>query len=248
MSTRQKREFYDQLWKGEWKNITLIGPGIRTRYRIILKLFKKYNLQGKIIDIGCGDGTFLSLLPQNRGTQLYGLDISNEAITQAKKKSYISQLFLGDLTKKETLPQEKFDVVICSEVLEHIQDCSRAIRNISQLIKKGGKLLLSVPHCRKYWTIHDTFSGHYKRFEKSEIERELKKNGFEIIEGLPWGFPIYAIYYFFLKRIHPSKMVSEGYTTLKKIGSIILYLLFRIDDLFRAKQARKLFIVGEKVR
>jgi len=242
----KKSEFYDQLWKNEWKNITTMGPGIKTRYRIILKLFKKYNLQGKIMDIGCGDGTLLSLLPQSNANKLFGFDISPEAIEQTKKKKYISKLFLGDLTKKETLPQEKFDVVICSEVLEHIKDCSRAIRNISQMVKKGGVLLISVPHSRKYWTRHDSFSGHYKRFEKLEMEGELKKNEFEIIESLTWGFPIYAIYYFFLKRIPPSKAVIEDDSVLKKFGSIILYSLFRIDDLFRSKRARKLFVVARK--
>jgi len=242
----KKNEFYNELWKKEWKTLPKTGPSVRTRYRTILNLFKKYNLHGRIIDVGCGDGTLLSLLPKNSDNELYGFDISNEVIEHAKKRGSISKLFVGDLTKSETLPKEKFDVVICSDVLEHIRDHRCAVRNISKIVKKRGELVISVPHSMKYWTKHDDFSGHYTRFERPEFEKELEMNGFRIIESFTWGFPIYAIYYFFLKKVNPPKVMSESKSSFKRLISNILYQLFRIDDLFRTNRGRKLFILAMK--
>lgn len=248
------KKTYDNLWKNAWKDTTETGPSCRTRFRIMLGLFRKYRLKGSVLDVGCGDGNFLSMLVginaknKTHDFRLCGFDISNKAIELAKGKEFISDLFVGDLLDRKTLPKRKFDVIVCSEVLEHIDDYRKALENIAGLVKKGGKLLITVPHSMRYWTEHDKYAMHFRRYEKKEFENDMKragKGGFEIKESFAWGCFMYNIYYFFLGKSEPEKIMGKP-GMIKRIISSILYYIFMIDDLFAGKKGRRLFILAEK--
>lgn len=238
---------YNDLWKKAWKETTETGPSCRTRFRIMLRLFRKHGLSGSILDVGCGDGNFLSrLAEQKKGFELYGFDISDEAIRLAKRKKFISDLFVGDLLKKETLPRKRFDVVVCSEVLEHIDDYKKALKNISGLVKRDGKLIVTVPHSMRYWTEHDRYAMHFRRFEKKELDRDIKNLGFSVLESFAWGSFLYNIYYFFLEKAGPKRVMEEKPGMIKKILSAVIYHVLKIDDLFAGENGRRLFILAEK--
>ena len=248
------KKTYDDLWKEAWREATERGPSCRTRFRIMLQLFRKYKLKGSVLDVGCGDGNFLSMLAgidaknKTHNFMLYGFDISNKAIELAKGKEFISDLFVGDLLDRKTLPKRKFDVVVCSEVLEHIDDYKKAFDNIAGLVKKGGKILITVPHSMKYWTMHDKYAMHFRRYEKKEFENSIKragKEGFAIKESFAWGSFMYNVYYFFLGRSEPEKVMGKP-GMIKKMLSYILYYIFMIDDLFIGNRGRRLFILAEK--
>ncbi|MCX6707343.1 MAG: class I SAM-dependent methyltransferase [Candidatus Woesearchaeota archaeon] len=249
---------YDDLWKEAWQEATERGPSCRTRFRIMLRMFRKYGLKGSVLDVGCGDGNFLSILAgigqkkekkgkkDRDGFRLYGFDISNKAIELAKGKEFISDLFVGDLLDRKTLPKRRFDVVVCSEVLEHVDDYRKALDNIAGLVKKGGKTLITVPHSMRYWTEHDKYAMHFRRYEKKEFENDVKRAGFRIKEGFAWGCFMYDIYYFFLGRSKPEKVMGKP-GMIKKILSYLLYYIFMLDDLFIGNNGRRLFILAEKI-
>ncbi|MFH1072206.1 MAG: class I SAM-dependent methyltransferase [Nanoarchaeota archaeon] len=246
MPKKKQSADYDAVWKEDWRDITAYGPSYQTRYRLIRKLIKKYNLtRGDLLDAGCGDGSLLVKLHQDwPHLRVHGFDISGEVIQENKKKI---DLTIGDLSRKNTLPGKKFDIIICSEVLEHIKEYRKAIANLSALLKKRGYLIITSPYRMKQWTPHDDYARHVRRWEDGQLEKELERNNITILESFSWGRMIYRMYYTaFLARQDPKKLSSEKYAFFKrKVFGPVLYRLFMLDDLFRSK-GRTVIIVGKK--
>ncbi|NVN96214.1 MAG: class I SAM-dependent methyltransferase [Bacteroidetes bacterium] len=110
-----------------------------------------------LIDMGCGTGHLLSEIQKhNPHLKLTGSDFSEQAIVVAKK-TLPNAIFLScDLYNISEDLVGKYDIVICTEVLEHLLYPEKAIANLMKLFSKGkGYLILSVPNGRR-----DTYEGH----------------------------------------------------------------------------------------
>ena len=70
-----------------------------------------------------------------------------------------------------------FTHAICSEVLEHIPDDKAVIKELSRIMRPTGRLIITFPHRRFYFTIDDRFVEHYRRYELSEMVNKLMKCG-----------------------------------------------------------------------
>ena len=103
---------------------------------------------GRILDCGCAEGHLLNQLSGKK----YGVDISSHGLKRARERNPDATILKGSLTH---LPfdNDSFDVVTCSEVLEHISNYKTAIAEIKRVTKSnGGKMIISVPHERN-WTL-----------------------------------------------------------------------------------------------
>jgi len=251
-------KFYDRLRKNEWKNIASFGPSAQTRYRIFLKLIKKYNFKFPLLDCGCGTGELVGKISKKYQNyqKIFGFDFSEEAIRICRKKFPHLKFFKMNILNPNLEYKNYFNTIICSEVLEHIKNLPKAIKNLNLLLKNNGFLFISVPYQMKYWTRHDDFSGHIKRFEREELEKLLQKENFKILEKFSWGWLIYNVYYWFLQRINPKKaMKTRGKNLfnlkIKRILSYLFYLAFKTEYIIRdkdCKRGRRLFIVCQKIR
>ena len=245
------QQTYDELWKHEWRDLHKIGPGVRTRNRILLKYFKKYISAGTMLDAGCGDGSLLIKLHKvyQNSLQIDAGDISDEVLKILKPYAFIDQFFLLDLENKSSLPEKKYTAVVSSEVLEHLKDWELAVDNIIDMVENDGFLFITVPAQMKYWGPHDEFAKHYRRFEVGQIENYLKSKGFCIKERKYWGWPFYWLYYSFILNRTPPKVVMEEVTSpLKRFVSNIFFSLFLFDDLFSTPWGRRLFLVAQKTK
>lgn len=82
------------------------------------------------------------------------------------------------------------DVVLSMEVLEHIEDDDSALKNWFDLIRPGGHLLLSVPAHQRRFSAEDEMVGHFRRYDKRPLARQLTRIGFEQPRILSYGFPL----------------------------------------------------------
>jgi len=103
-----------------------------------------------LIDVGCGTGHLLNEIhSQNNKIELYGSDFSEKALEIGKQLLPKANFINFDLYNIPLNLNEKFDIVICTEVLEHLLYPDIAIKNLISLIKKKkGTLILSVPNGR----------------------------------------------------------------------------------------------------
>jgi ubiquinone/menaquinone biosynthesis C-methylase UbiE len=151
------------------------------RRAIVRDLFQKYGIEKKsaILDVGCNYGYFVGDL-QNTGFQnVYGADISKEAIEYGTSKE-IKNLSLSDVAN---LPyrDNNFDIVLALDVIEHIEDDAQALREIYRVTKHEGYSLIMVPAYMFLWGLQDEVAKHYRRYTKSTFTSRVKESGFEIV-------------------------------------------------------------------
>ncbi len=157
--------------------------------------FKKLNVQSsyKILDIGCGAGRHTCAAYQLNDVIAIGADLSHKDLTEAKEKLEYHDLLnehgggtwglsTADIT---CLPfkDDFFDLVICSEVLEHIPADHDAIKEIIRVLKPGKNLAVSVPSFlpeRICWALSDDYhnanQGHLRIYKKNEIIRMIEES------------------------------------------------------------------------
>ena len=150
-----------------------------------------------VMDAGCGNGSFISLF-QNRDWQLHGSDLSPTGIELARKTHPNINFFLAD---GQSLYAEfldtvgPVDVVISTEVIEHVYDPRGFLRNCFALLKPGGNIVLTTPYHGYFKNLllaatgkmdqHFTVlwdHGHIKFWSRKTIEKVLKETGFTNIE------------------------------------------------------------------
>lgn len=161
--------------------------GFQERFNFFQRCIK--NLDGKIfIDAGCGNGIYSRFVAEKfPKAQVYAFDNEGKLITLSKKISPQKNIhfFIHDLTKPNRKLANQADVVFCLDVLEHIRDYKKALKNIDQMIKKNGYLILHLPlsNQRRWFKLFQKWqhqTHEYEGFEEKKLLNELKN--YQIIE------------------------------------------------------------------
>ncbi|HEY0030048.1 MAG TPA: class I SAM-dependent methyltransferase [Bacteroidia bacterium] len=133
-----------------------LDPSRKEFYNAVIAVAQKNNVDFKeksIVDVGCGTGHLLSFLNEQFPESTYsGFDFSEAALLLAKRVLPKGAFRKNNIYEK---PTEKFDIVICTEVLEHLTDPYTAYVNLLEGLKPSGSCVLSVPNGRK-----DNYDGH----------------------------------------------------------------------------------------
>jgi len=137
-----------------------------------------------ILDVACGSGE-LSLIIAKSSCNIYGIDMSKVAIESAIRLSSqvgISADFkIGDAEHLQ-YPDKHFDKVVCSSSLEHFNDDTLALKEISRVLKSGGKFVFTVD-CLSYPITKELKDKHKKMcsvvhyYSVEELERNLEISG-----------------------------------------------------------------------
>src|SRR3989344_2071431 len=149
-----------------------VEPAFAQRSRYILEAIEN-NQPAKILDAGCGRGFYVKLFTYLGFAQkIVGIDINEVYLQKARqiardnKKVVLKQ---GSIYKIP-YPDNHFDCVVCSEVLEHLDDDSAALKELYRVLKPQGLLLVTVPHYRfpliwdpLNWILMKTFRTHVRK-------------------------------------------------------------------------------------
>lgn len=159
-------------------------------YRIIFDVLNKFSKsRQKILDIGCGVGT-ISFYLASKGHEVLGIDISNNAINacreSAKRLRLKKNAHFRVINFPKQIPDERFDLIICSEVIEHLYDDDLALKKIFLLLKPGGIAFISTPSINAplyklgLAKDFDKRVGHLRRYSLKELVNKCRKCGFAI--------------------------------------------------------------------
>ncbi len=143
-----------------------------------------------ILDVGCGSGWFLNEVSKRfPKTQLTGVDLYPDAITYGKKRYRKLDLQQAD-AHKLPFKSGSFDVVICTEVIEHLYDISVAIAEMKRVVKPGSTIIIEVDSgnlpFRIVFGIWEKFKGkvwhnaHMGHFSIDHLEKTIKSTGLTI--------------------------------------------------------------------
>ncbi len=152
-----------------------------------------------ILEVGCGEGLLAAkILEHFPGVQYRGLDINGEIIEEARGNCPGVNFEVANAYDLKSFTHEPYDLVILSEVLEHLDQPEKALQEISWLTFK--RLIITVPHeplwrilnimRLKYWNALGNTPGHLQHFNKGSLSAMLSKyfHVGRIYRVLPWIF------------------------------------------------------------
>jgi ubiquinone/menaquinone biosynthesis C-methylase UbiE len=158
-------------------------------HKLNYKVAETYIRGKKVLDVGCWSGQFEKLAVEKVGS-ITGIDPDRYAIAYAKKFVPKAKFVVGEVGSLP-FPDKSFDVVIFSEVIEHIPENTEdgALKEISRVLKPKGILILTTPQRHLLSIILDPayfISGH-RHYSMDELESLLKRNKFEIFRKFTRG-------------------------------------------------------------
>ena len=185
----------------------------------------------RILDIGVGDAVYESNIPDElfQKIEIYGVDISAEQLKRAKKYLKVSKSVNLD---NESLPFKSnfFDIVLLSEVLEHLFSPDKVLSEAERVLEKGGHLILTYPNSGALQLrLSLLFKGsspllnfsknkeHIRFFNKNDIFSLLNKN-IKIIHYQGIGSFLFAGWNFGLRIVTPRFLQVLGNRFLPQLA------------------------------
>lgn len=122
----------------------------RARYDLVVDCLKDLALaaEARILDVGCGDGALSGLIRRDLGRSVTGVDASPLAIDLAREAFALRGLDgqFKCITGYDTgEPENSFDAVVCSDVIEHVQEPLKMLSEIRRVLRPGGHLVITTP-------------------------------------------------------------------------------------------------------
>jgi 2-polyprenyl-3-methyl-5-hydroxy-6-metoxy-1,4-benzoquinol methylase len=147
----------------------------------------------KVLDVGCGDGRFAASI--HNAEEVWGIETDQLAAEAASLRFYkvINGTFKDAIAR---LPLKYFDLVICNDVIEHMEDHEWFLDSVKTLIRDGGVLVASIPNVRYYknlcelllekdWKYRDAGvldRTHLRFFTEKSLRRTLSQHQYHIEE------------------------------------------------------------------
>lgn len=182
------REFYDEAGRAnniwDWKGRKFEYYREISRYRRLAGIAG--SKPSSILDLGCGDG-YLSCMLAGNGHRVDALDISSERL--AKFSDHAKRLGIRQICGSilELDFPGTCDIVIMSEVIEHLEDYKPVLHKAAGILRKGGRLLVSVPYrekvnvCRCPYCLREfNIYGHVHSFDEAKLKAAAEEAGLSV--------------------------------------------------------------------
>lgn len=171
-----------------------------TRFRALSEMSDPVG--GKILDVGCHSGLCTEkIVSFTNPAEIYGIDVSPQAIEKAKKRMKRGKFIVGDA---QDLPYERdfFDAVFCVEMLEHVDFPDKVLKEIYRILKKGKFAVILIPTdnllFRTIWFLWNIRYPvwkhvHVQSFRGGTLEKMAKEAGFRVDKVRTFNFGMLKI-------------------------------------------------------
>lgn len=227
------------------------------RNNCIISVVKSFSKKKDIfLDIGGGNG-FVSYKLQEHGYKPILIEPSISGVTNSKKRS-INNVICSSFENIH-FDKNSIDAIGLFDVIEHIEKDHLFLNKINLILKKNGKIYITVPAHQFLFSKEDSFAGHQRRYSLNSLKQVLDKSKFKVIYST-YYFSIFIIpilisrkiFYFFKKNNFDNfyEIINEHKQT-SFLLNLIFKLLFkwelkRINELKKIPFGSSCLIVAEK--
>jgi ubiquinone/menaquinone biosynthesis C-methylase UbiE len=201
-----------------------------------LKIARHVPNAGLILDIGSGTAP---VSPDLKRTVV--ADVSEEAMknVQCALKTVTSITGMSFDTAS-------FDCILCSEVLEHIEDDAKAVSELRRVLKPGGVLVVTVPFQKRFWAEDDEFVGHVRRYDPGELEQKLHSGGFQLIRTYKLSGTIERWLTRRSLQIYKQGGASRSLPTgvLRMANTVLFFVLILTETIISWKRTTRILVVA----
>jgi len=202
-----------------------------------LGIFAQAYIHGRLIDIGCGTKPYEELLSPYVSEHI-GVD--HEYTTHDKSK-----IDIFGTAYNIPVEDDSFDSVICTSVLEHLEEPKKALEECRRILKNGGVAIYSIPFI---WHLHEQPRDFY-RFSTYGIKYLFEKVGFEIIElkALSGFWVTFGqLFVYNIYRFHRG--ILKWTQIIPLIGLVIQAFSYILDKYDKTEQWTWMYMVVAKKR
>jgi SAM-dependent methyltransferase len=181
-----------------------------------------------MLEIGCGNGIVLAEVRQSfPQIKLYGGDVFFHGLTYAAKRVPEAELCQMDAMN---IPfWEEFDIVGAFDVLEHIDDDERALRQLFRACRSGGGIVVTVPQHPFLWSRTDEYAHHKRRYTRKELVRKVEQAGFAVERVTSFVSLLLPLMMLsrFMQRKHAQteNPIDAGFMISKPVNKLLGWLL-----------------------
>ena len=162
------------------------------RRRLMSRLLGRLGISpvGRVLDIGTGTGSNLRMLQELGFADVTGLDNSEEA------RRFCHEKGLGPVERGDAcalpFPAASFNLVLATDIIEHVGDDVGALREIRRVLKADGKGVITVPALTSLWGLQDDVSHHKRRYRKAELLATIAEAGLRAEETFYFNYLLFA--------------------------------------------------------
>jgi SAM-dependent methyltransferase len=204
----------------------------------IIAEFDGYRQNGRFLDVGFGAGTLLEAA-RRAGWQAFGVEVARRAFDQVRDLGF--EVFCGTL-QEARYPDNYFDVVTASELLEHLSDPQEVLNEIARVLRPGGLLWLTTPHGRgisaqilglKWSTVSPP--QHLQLFSRLGSTRMLGAAGLRQVRVVTEGVNPYELLHGLRVRGDQKQAARES----EQQGFDRVQSSYRLNEAFMASPSRR---------
>jgi len=169
-------EWQDKNWRTHWWYVN--------RVRLFKKELQRAEIgfESHILDIGSATGNNIQMLMEMGFTDIEGLEPDKNAIAFCHRKN-LDRITQGKFGKgRMPFEDSSFDMIMATDVLEHIIDDAFAVREITRILRPGGQVLITVPAFQSLWGLQDSIGFHKRRYRRKQLLDLLRVNGITVDE------------------------------------------------------------------
>jgi 2-polyprenyl-3-methyl-5-hydroxy-6-metoxy-1,4-benzoquinol methylase len=222
-----------------------LGNGLMREMEYMRFMTLKSHPCGKLLDIGCGGGRFMSRMGR-KGWEVEGIDFDEKSTSKITRR-YGMKTYTGDLLSCK-LPDSSYDAITLSHTIEHLFDPEKVLLECMRILKPGGKLVVVTPNVDsiaaslfgKLWRGWEP-PRHLHLFSVNTLKRFLLRSGFDIKEIRTSSAGSAVIY-----RVSKSLQLKEGGTASFVFQLWLLFWSYQ-KELAEFKAQKKGLHVGQNL-
>lgn len=212
-------------------------------YRWVVDTFHTWIGQ-RVLEVGCGQGNVTTNLLDREF--VLGIDFDETYLANIRKRFATHKNFSAenrDITRDVvTLKAQRFDTIVCMNVIEHIEDEVGAAKKMWDILEPGGQIIMLAPAFQALFSPYDHKVGHYRRYTKKTLRKTLESAGFSVPKTYYFNM-LGALGWFVVFKLLKRDFAGEGNVSLQEK---LIPLLQTIERILPAPFGLSVIAIGQK--